>query len=154
MYTDNFREIQPAVTNDQANETLKDRHVRLSLKYQNDSRFGILSATAGYIFSDQDYTDDNVSTVKSKQLTALVSMDKSLNPRSNLRYGMNYSNYSASSENFNSTISENRYDAFASFRYALHRDWLVNVNLRQSFYANNYAPFAPTLGTEVPRFTR
>ncbi len=148
MYTDNFREIQPAVTNDQANETLKDRHVRLSLKYQNDSRLGILSATAGYIFSDQDYTDDNVSTVKSKQLTALVSMDKSLNPRSNLRYGINYSNYSASSENFNSTISENRYDAFASFRYALHRDWLVNVNLRQSFYANNYAPFAPTLGTE------
>ena len=149
MYTYNFREIQPAVTNDHGNETLKDRHVRLSLKYQNDSRLGILSATAGYIFSDQGYTDDNLSTVQSTQWTALVSMDKSINFKSNLRYGISYSNYSASSENFNSTISENRYDAFASYRYALHRDWLVNINLRQSFYANNYAPFAPTVGTEV-----
>ncbi len=149
MYTYNFREIQPAVTNDHANETLKDRHVRLSLKYQNDSRLGILSATAGYIFSDQDYTDDNLSTVQSTQWTALVSMDKSINLKSNIRYGISYSNYSASSDNFSSTISENRYDAFASYRYALHRDWLVNVNLRQSFYANSYAPFAPSLGTEV-----
>src|SRR5690349_7385046 len=56
MYTYNFREIQPAVTNDDANETLRDRHVRLSLNYQNDSRIGILSATAGYVTSDQDYT--------------------------------------------------------------------------------------------------
>ncbi|HZB13874.1 MAG TPA: TonB-dependent receptor [Chryseolinea sp.] len=149
MYTYNFREIQPAVTNDQANETLTDRHVRLSLKYQNDSRLGILSATAGYIFSDQDYTDDNTSTVKSTQWTTLVSIDKTIRLRSNLRYGISYSNYSASSANFNSTIFENRYDAFASYRYALRPDWLVNVNLRQSFYAENYAPFAPTIGTEV-----
>ncbi|HEX6227751.1 MAG TPA: TonB-dependent receptor [Chryseolinea sp.] len=149
MYTYNFREIQPAVTNDVANENLTDRHVRLSLKYQNDSRAGILSATVGYVLSDQDYTDDITSTVTSTQWTAVLSVDKSLTLKSNLRYGITYSNYSASSENFSSRISENRYDAFASYRYSLHRDWTVNVNLRQSFYAGNHAPFTPTLGTEV-----
>lgn len=149
MYTYNFREIQPSVTNDQANETLRDRHVRLSLNYQNDSRFGILSATAGYIFSNQDYTDDEVSTVQSKQLTALVSVDKSINLKTNLRYGVSYSNLWAFSENYISNISENRYDCFISLRYALHHYWLVNLNLRQSFYANHYAPLAPTLGTEI-----
>jgi iron complex outermembrane receptor protein len=148
MYTYNFREIQPAVTNDQANETLRDRHIRLCLKYQNDSRLGNVSATAGYIFSDQDYNDDNVSTVKSTQWTALLSVDKNLNHRNNIRYGISYANFGASSENFSSTISESRYDVFASYRYVLQRDWILNVNLRQSFYADNHAPFAPTIGTE------
>jgi len=149
MYTYNFREIQPAVTNDQANETLRDRHVRLSLNYQNDSRIGVLSATAGYIFSNQEYADDNVSTVLSKQLTTLVSVDKSINVKSNLRYGVSFSNYSGSSENYASTVSENRYDGFVSLGYALHPFWLVNLNIRQSFYDNHYSPFAPTVGTEV-----
>lgn len=149
MYTYNFREIQPAVTNDDANETLRDEHIRLSLNYQNYSRAGILSATVGYIFSDQDYTDDNVSTVRSKQLTALVSMDKTINLKTNLRYGVSYSNFSASAENYISNVSENRYDGFISLRYALHRYWLININLRQSLYANHYAPLAPTLGTEI-----
>lgn len=149
MYTYNFREIQPAVTNDNADETLLDKNVRLSLNYQNDSRIGILSVTTGYVSSDQDYTNDVVSTVKSKQLTSLVSIDKMLNARNNLRYGFNYSYMSASSENFSSRISENRYDAFVSYRHALTQSWLINVNLRQSFYADRYAPFAPSLGTEI-----
>src|SRR5688572_3072358 len=148
MYTYNFREIQPAVTNDNADETLLDEHVRLSLNYQNDSRIGILSVTTGYVVSDQDYNDDVLSNVESKQLTALVSVDKSLNPKNNLRYGLNYSHYSASSENFTSEVSENRYDAFISFRHALSQFWLLNANLRQSFYAGRYAPFAPSMGSE------
>ena len=152
MYTYNFREIQPAVTNDNADETLLDRHIRLSLNYQNDSRIGILSVTTGYVSSDQDYTNDIVSRVESEQVTALISVDKSLNARNNLRYGFNYSYLSASSENFVSRVSENRYDAFVSFRHVLRQFWLVSANLRQSFYADRYAPFAPSLGTEVQVF--
>ena len=148
MYTYNFREIQPAVTNDNANETLLDKHIRLRLNYQNDSRIGILSVTTGYVVSDQDYTDDAVSNVESTQLTAMAGVDKSLNSKNNLRYGLNYSHYTASSGNFTSTISESRYDAFISFRHVLREFWLLNANLRQSFYAGRYAPFAPSLGTE------
>ena len=148
MYTYNFREIQPAVTNDFANETLLDRNIRLSVSYQNDSRIGILSVSTGYIVGDQDYQDDAVSNVSSKQLTALVSVDKSLNSKNNLRYGFNYSHYSASSENFISGVSENRYDTFISFRHVMSQFWLLNANFRQSFYAGRYAPFAPSLGTE------
>ena len=148
MYTYNFREIQPAVTNDNANETLLDRHVRLSVNYQNDSRIGVLSVTTGYVASDQDYSDDVVSTVNSKQLSVLVGVDKSLNPKNNLRYGLSYSRFSATSENFASRISEDRYDAFISFRHALREFWLLNANFRQSLFAGRYAPFAPSLGTE------
>src|SRR6187431_46827 len=45
MYTYNFREIQPAVTNDQGNETLRDKDLRIGLKYQNNAWFGMLSIT-------------------------------------------------------------------------------------------------------------
>jgi len=149
MYTYNFRDIQPAVTNDNANETLRDRNLRLSLNYQNDSRMGILSTNVGFISNDQDYTNDATSRVKSQQLVWLASVDKAINFKSNLRYGASYSIYSASSENFITDISENRFDAFVSFRYAFSEYWIVNANLRQSFYAGRYAPFAPTLGTEA-----
>jgi len=148
MFTYNLRDIQPAVTNDNANETLLDRHVRLSLNYHNDSRIGIVSVTTGYVFSDQDYTDDVVSNVQSTQFTSLIGIDKGFGNRSNLRYGFGYSYYSASSENFASKVSENRYDAFVSYRHALRPFWLVNVNLRQSFYADQYAPFTPSIGME------
>ena len=148
MYTYNFREIQPAVTNNQANETLLDRHVRLSLNYQNDSRLGVLTLTTGYILSDQDYEDAVISTARSQQLTALAGIDKSINRKTNLRYGVSYSHYRASSENYVSNVSENRFDGFVSFRYAFLPYWLININLRQSLYANKHAPFAPSFGTE------
>lgn len=154
MYTYNFREIQPAVTNVNANETLLDQHIRLSLNYQNDSRVGVLSITTGYIVSDQDYSDDLVSNVKSKQLSVLLGVDKGLNTRNSIRYGINYSNYWANSANYASSISESRFDAFVSYRHALKSFWILNAGLRQSLYADRYAPFAPSLGTEVHALQR
>ena len=148
MYTNNFREIQPAVTNDLSNETLRDQHLRLSLNYLNDSRIGVFAATTTYVESKQDYYDDVTSVVRSKQFTALMSVDKTLSQRASLRYGASISHYGATSQNFEGPISENRYDGFVSFRYALLPFWILNINLRQSIYTNRYAPFAPTAGTE------
>lgn len=148
MYTDNFRENQPAVTNDLANETTQDRNLRAALNYNNDAAWAVIHATAAYVSGDQEYTDDEPSTVCTGQLTMQVNADKSLNTRSNLRFGVNYNYYSASSANFDH-LGESRYDAFASYRCAIAAPWIININVRQSFYDQHYAPISPSLGTEV-----
>lgn len=148
MYTDNFRENQPAVTNDLANETTQDRNLRAALNYNNDAEWAVIHATAAYLSGDQEYTDDKPSTVRTNQLTMQVNADKPLGTRSNLRFGVNYNYYSATSVNFNH-LGDSRYDAFASYRYAIAAPWIINVNIRQSFYDQHYAPLSPSVGTEV-----
>jgi iron complex outermembrane receptor protein len=70
-----------------------------------------------------------------------------------VRFGLSYNHYTARSENF-SDVQEARYDVFASFRYAIAAPWIVNVNVRQSLYDDRYAPFSPSLGTEVHLFKK
>lgn len=153
MFTYNFRENQPVVTTNAANETLLDRHLRTSISYHHDLAFGILKATAAYIASSQDYSDDNTSTVKSRQASMLINMDQSLSTRANLRWGVNTNYYTALAKEFNN-VKDIRIDVFTSYRYALREWWIVNVNLRQSLYNKRYAPFSPTLGTEAHLLNR
>lgn len=148
MYTDNLREIQPAVTNDQANETIGDRHLRAAINYNNDAAWAMVHATAAYVSGDQEYTDDESRTVRTGQLTLQVNADKTLGSRSNLRFGFSYNHYAATSVNFDQ-LGESRYDAFASYRYAVAAPWIINLNVRQSFYDQHYAPLSPSVGTEV-----
>jgi vitamin B12 transporter len=148
MYTNNFRQIQPAVTSREANETLKDQSLRIALNYNQDASWGILRATAAYMNSVQDYTNDKTSTALSDQFTGMIHVSKSINQRADVRYGLNFNQYAASSDNF-SHAHEQRYDAFSSFRYAFTDRWITNVNVRQSVYAHRYAPLSPSIGTEL-----
>lgn len=150
MVTHNFREIQPTVTNTAASdETLQDDDVRLALKYQHNSRIGFFSFTTAYVNSEQDYFNDETSTVRSEQFTALATVDISVGSKTSIRSGGSLSHFTATSENFENGLSEDRYDIFSSLKHAIRPNWIVNLNLRQSFYAGRYAPFAPTLGTEL-----
>lgn len=147
MYTYNFREIQPSVS-DTGDETLQDVDTRLAIKYQNNFGAGIFAATTAYSKSDQDYTDDVTSNVRSEQLITLLSFDINVGKKTDFRSGANISRFSVSSENFEKGLAEERYDVFLSVRHSISSSWTVNANFRQSFYAGRYAPFAPTLGTE------
>lgn len=148
MYTDNDREVQPTVTSNDANETLSNKNLRAAINYRHDSRWGVIHATSAWQFSDQDFTNDLTSTVQSTQFTAQINIDRPVTTRSNLRYGLSYNYYTATAENFHD-VGEGRYDVFASWRYAVLAHWIVNLNVRQSIYDQRYAPFSPTLGSEI-----
>jgi vitamin B12 transporter len=149
IHTDNDRDIQPAVTNDQSIDWLKNKNVRTAINYTNHSaRLGVIHATTAYQFGDQDFFNGEVANVQTTQFTGQFNIDKSINNRSDIRYGLSYNTYLAEGENFDH-ITEGRYDAFASVRYALLESWVLNLNLRQTVYAKRYAPFTPTLGTEI-----
>ncbi|HTF19067.1 MAG TPA: TonB-dependent receptor plug domain-containing protein [Chryseolinea sp.] len=149
MYTDNHRHIQPPVTNDDSHEVLNDRNTRVSVNYHNTMAAGVLTATAAYVSNDEDYVDGTTSTNRSDQLAAQASFDQDYGTRFNVRYGVSYSRFHATSTNFDDNLIEYRFDGFISSRYVIRKGWLLNLNLRQALYDGRYAPFSPSLGTEV-----
>lgn len=149
MYTDNHRHIQPPVSNDRSAEVLDDANTRISINYHNTSRIGTLTTTAAYVYNDEDYTGSVVSSNRSGQFYLQAGFDHDYGARLNMRYGVSYGQYSATSDNFDGRLAEHRVDGFVSGRYLLAKGWIVNANLRQAFYQDKRAPFAPSLGTEV-----
>jgi vitamin B12 transporter len=149
MYTDNHRHVQPPVTNDDSHEVLNDRNTRVSVNYHNIMSAGVLTATAAYVYNDEDYVDGTTSTNRSDQLALQTSFDQDYGSRFNVRYGISYSRFHATSTNFDDNLVDYRFDGFISSRYFVARGWMLNLDLRQALYDGKYAPFSPSLGTEV-----
>lgn len=146
MYQHNFREIQPTVTSDYSNEVIKDENARVALNYTHDLQAGSLFVTLGYILNDQLY--NRQSKTRSDQITTLIQFDRDLGKKTSFRIGTNWTKYYALSDGFVARIAEDRFDSFLSFRHRATSFWLMSLNLRQSVYANRYAPFAPSWGNE------
>lgn len=149
IYVNNFRENQPTVTNFGANETLGTKQYRLALHYDNTSVIGVLRTTIAAIRDEQVYTDDISSVISTNQWAGILNVDKQLTRKATIRWGASASWYGAIGDNYPVNLLESRYDLFASLRYSLTSFWVISTNLRQTFYDIRYAPFAPSLGTEV-----
>ncbi|MEJ1238935.1 TonB-dependent receptor [Chryseolinea sp. T2] len=148
MYTDNHRHVQPPVTNNDSHEVLNDRNTRVSANYHNQMSAGILTATAAYVFNDEDYVNGTTSTNRSDQLVLQAGFNQDYGSRLNVRYGLSYARYSATSANFDDNLAEYRFDGYVSSRYMVSRNWLMNLDLRQALYDGKYAPFTPSFGME------
>ncbi|MGC3947486.1 MAG: TonB-dependent receptor [Chryseolinea sp.] len=149
MYTDNHRHIQPPVTNNDSHEVLNDRNTRASVNYHNQMAAGILTATAAFVLNDEDYINGTTSTNRSDQFVMQAGFDQDYGTRLNVRYGLSYARYHATSTNFEDNLIEYRFDGYVSTRYMISKYWLMNLDLRQALYDGRYAPFSPSLGTEV-----
>lgn len=149
IYAHNFRHNQPTVTNFGANETLENKQGRLALHYDLSSKLGVVRTTLAHIRDEQEYVDDEGSVVSTNQWSGLLNVDKQLSDKLSVRWGGTANRYEAMGENYPHDLSEERYDVFASFRYNINDYWLLSTNLRQTIYDTRYAPFAPSIGTEV-----
>jgi iron complex outermembrane receptor protein len=148
LYTHNFRQNQPTVTNTGANETIDNKALRLALHYDLSSMLGAMRVTLAHLGDEQEYTDDNSSVISTKQWVALLNVDKQLSDKLSVRWGGSTTRHEAQGDNYPSDLSESRYDAFTSLRYDLTTRWLLTANLRQTFYAKRYAPFSPSIGMQ------
>ena len=150
QYVYNFREVQPTVTSNDGDEVLKDGNTRVAVSYHQDTKRGFLFATLGYIINDQLY--DRRSTTRSDQLNTLFQYDFSIGSATNVKAGANWTKYFVKSNGFDGHLTEDRYDGFLSLRQRVSSAWLFSFNLRQSIYADRYAPLAPSLGSEFALF--
>lgn len=147
MWIYNFREIQQPVTNNDPGEVIKNRNTRVALSHRNDLPTGAsLYTTLGYIQNDELY--NRQSSTVSDQLTALMQYDKDISPRTSLRLGGTWTKFFARSNGFEGQLTEDRADIFMSVRHRVKSWWLSSLNLREAFYADGLAPFAPSWGNE------
>lgn len=147
MFTSNWRQVQPVVTSGKGTDELHDEHVRARISYSKDFNSSALSATLAYIKSDQDFKSHGVTTnVTTHQYTALVTNDQQIGKRSALRYGMHANLFQASSQAYNH-VTDSRVEAFASYRYAVNANWVLNINVRPSMYDGKFAPLSPTISS-------
>lgn len=146
LYTWNLRSIQPSIGTSSSDETLKDINTRINLSYTGSHRAGEVYTSLAYIDNDELY--GGVDHTIARQLSALVNVDKNISPQLNVRYGISWSLFLAEVDNYNGSLSEQRVDAFTSLGYSITPRWRTTLNLRESRYAGNHAPLAPSLGTD------
>ncbi|MBX2967243.1 MAG: TonB-dependent receptor [Cyclobacteriaceae bacterium] len=152
LYTYNFREIQPVVTNDVSDETLEDRNTRINLSYHGASVLGNIYVSTSFMDNFQQYSISSPN--RTQQLNALVNIDKQLHTRTDIRYGASATVFLADMENYEAGLTDTRYDIFGSLTHGFTSTWKASLNLRQSFYENYKAPIAPSVGTEYNWLTK
>ena len=152
MYIHNEREIQPTISNLTSDDELSDRNFYFSTRYHNESGPGLLTVNAGYTSYNQRY--NNNPATNSYQLTLSPEYDIVLRPKTSIRAGVKAMRFGAENSSSLQDIGENQIDIYASINHDLKSWWKLSLNLRQSFYSNQNAPFAPSLGNEFTVFNR
>ncbi|HYG02301.1 MAG TPA: TonB-dependent receptor [Chryseosolibacter sp.] len=146
MFIHNNREIQPAVTNNLANEELLDENIRTSMTYDASFTSMDVKATVASLSYYEIYSDGYDEENEVDQLSAIVNINHHLTSRTSLRYGMANNSYRASSENYEAA-SESQ-EIFASFRSSFKEVLNYNLNLRQIFVDGELMPLTPSVGLE------
>ncbi len=143
---DAYREIQPTIGQFNSHDNQQDKNHRLSIRYQNNNRLGVLSLYGGYI-NDVIIYDSSKSSVArwisgaKHEFTFIKKIQAQVGAEWNHIIGLipNYQNGKA---------QEDRYDFTASLQKNINERFSVAVNLRQPVISGFNAPFLPYLGTE------
>ena len=143
-YHKNDREIQPPISTNGNDETLKDDDARFlgKLSYRNKS--GDWSLSSGYVHTRQIYREQD--TIYTNQYFNGVNWDRPVGRNMTMRAGVVHYFFTAEAKSYSSRASENRTELYYSLRYRLTRNWEAGVNLRQALYDGDFAPFTPSFG--------
>lgn len=146
MYTFNHREIQPAVTNNGGDDTLLNENARFVLDYVRDAKFGTLNIKGAYVLNDQFY--NVTSRVKSEQWSGVIDYNNSVSSKTTMRVGTSYNYLVPKVDSYQANASENRTDGYLSVKHHFSPKLIASLNLRQSLYDGELAPFTPSIGQE------
>jgi vitamin B12 transporter len=144
-YHDADRDIQPTIGQSNSQDNQQDRNQRLSIRYQSNSRLGLLSLNGGYV-NDVIVYDGSTSDVirwigKARHEFLFKTFHTQVGAEWNHIIG-NIPNYE------NGHAQEDRYDFTASVQKNISERFSIAVNLRQPVVSGFSAPFLPYLGAE------
>lgn len=147
-YQDNFREIQPTMSNLNSDENLEDKNLRFVLDYFDNSHLGNFNVKLGFTKDEQVYQGSVQSELSIWQYILALDYDKKITDKLSLKAGANWYHIRAESLNLGKP-SENRNDIFASLQYSPYDFWKISFNLRQGFVTDFETPVTPALGSEI-----
>jgi iron complex outermembrane receptor protein len=149
-YEESENGVLPLMSNNLKPETyerITDRHVRLSARYQQQSGWGYLQLTAGYVRDHQQFAD--YQPIQSDRTLVRLQYDKKITKKLSLKAGADWQYIQAQAENYEGMASQQRADAFAALLYDPLPWWELSLNLRQGWVSGFQAPLAPALGSEM-----
>lgn len=144
------RQIQPSLgaANRHGRET--DHSTRLLAEYRQRHGRYEGAARVAFVHDGIVYGDDTLLPQASDLNTTHIQTDHTLtlNARTSLRLGGEAQHFAAAVDGYSRAASENRYAAFALFRYDPLTRLRLSANLRQAFVPDQRPPLAPTIGAE------
>ncbi|HEV8515347.1 MAG TPA: TonB-dependent receptor [Cyclobacteriaceae bacterium] len=145
-YHDADRDIQPSIGQQNSQDNQQDRSHRLSIRYQSNSRLGLLSLNGGYVKDEIVYNGSASNVIRwisgaKHEFAFAKSFHTQVGAEWNHIIG-NIPNYE------NGQAKEDRYDFTASIQKNISERFSVAVNLRQPVVSGFNAPFLPYLGME------
>ena len=137
------RQIQPSMTNSNANESQKDKSIRLSADYQLASSFGYLETKLGYLLDYMLYNQQ--SEIVTSQYIGQLNYETEFK-QWKIIAGSEYKHITANSANYEDLLREDRISFFGGSVYRGIRNTDIRLNIRQLFVKGFQSPVAPSLG--------
>jgi vitamin B12 transporter len=139
------RQIQPTIGQFNSDDNQQDQSHRLVIRFQNNTRYGLLDAFGGYV------SDEIVYNGGPSNVTRWIGGAKHEYTWEgvNMQVGAEWNHIIGTISNYgNGKATENRYDFTASFQRKLSERLSLAFNLRQPVVTGFSAPFLPYLGAD------
>jgi len=137
------REVQPTMVNEDADDTQKDKSLRLVADYGIQSGIGFFELKGSYLWDYMLY--NNASEIVTSQYIGQLNYENSINDWE-FRLGSNFNHIVAESNNYNDHTTENRTDIYGGIVNNSFNRWQFSLNVRQTFVKGYDAPFSPSAG--------
>ncbi len=149
-YHHHDREVQPRMVDTDQNDVQEDENLRVITNFSEATHFGIFDVNAGFVHDDLLY--NKTFRTASTRFIAAFNYEYDFTENISIRVGTNWNYIRAESDNYETRLTENRNDFYASLRYQPYPFWTTTFNARQAFVTGFSAPFAPSWGNDIALF--
>lgn len=145
-YHDADRDIQPAIDQQNVLNNQKDRNQRVSIRYQSNSKLGLLTLNGGYVSDVIVYNGSSSDVIR---WISSARHEFVFAKTFHTQVGAEWNHIIGNIPNYeNGQAKEDRYDFTASTQKTIGERLSLAINLRQPVVSGFNAPFLPYLGVE------
>jgi iron complex outermembrane receptor protein len=146
-YHHSFREIQPSMTNSDAEDNQEDQNLRIQAVWKETGQKGNLDIRLGYM-NDYMLYNGSIAT-ESDQFLLQTNLGKDLADNLIANVGGSLNHIEVKTDNYEQNVSENRLDIYAWIKYQPYKIWSISATARYLGVSGFASPISPSLGSEV-----
>jgi len=139
------REVQPTMVNEDADDTQKDKSLRVVADYGIQSGIGYFEVKGSYLWDYMLY--NNASEISTNQYIGQLNYENSIRDWE-FRFGTNFNHIVAEVDNYDDETTENRTDIYGGVVNNSFNRWQISLNVRQTFVSGYDSPLSPSVGVK------
>ena len=139
------REIQPTMSNIDADDSQMDKNFRIAANYHTNTPYGFIEAKAGFLWDYLLYNQR--SDISTGQWIGQMGYENDFN-HWKVRFGIEYKHIEAVSGNYEGSRGEDRTGIYGGLAFSGFEHTEITFNLNQLFVSGFEPPPAPSLGIQ------